>query len=60
VRSSYSDRPATRGDVLEFGSLERVSCHTNTTTLIRISATVTTGKRSVGMLSFRGSRGDGA
>jgi hypothetical protein len=32
----------------------------NTTTLIRIRATVTTGNRSVGMLSLRGSRAVGA
>jgi len=37
-----------------------VSCQMNTTTLIRMRATVTTGNRSVGMLSLSGSRAVGA
>jgi len=40
--------------------LDSVSCQTKTATLIRISATVTTGNRSVGMLSFSGSRAEAA
>lgn len=60
IRSSYSDSPRTSGEVLEFGSFESVSCQTKTATLIRISATVTIGNRSVGMLSFSGSRVRGA
>jgi hypothetical protein len=56
VRSSYSESPRTCGEVLELGSFDQVSCQTKTATLIRIRATVTIGNRSVGMLSFRGSR----
>jgi hypothetical protein len=44
------------GDVLDPGSVDCVSCHAKTTRLSAIRATVTTGKRSVGMLSLIGIR----
>ena len=44
------------GDVLDPGSEDSVTCQTKTAMLITIRATVTTGNRSVGMLSLTGIR----
>ena len=48
--------PGMGGEVLDPGSEDCVICQTKTRMLITINATVTTGNRSVGMLSLMGIR----
>src|SRR3954451_17662104 len=56
VVSSRCETPAICGEVLEPGSEDSVACQTKTAMLIAIRTTVTTGNRSVGMLSLTGIR----